>query len=185
MTELVAATALLLAILSTADGPVSTDGNEHDTGRFCRLAVKVSAGDYPRQDGVVELELDLAQAAHQAGLSGTVDAATIVVRETDAAGKPVDTLCPHQFDAVASGKEGEKSLSGTLVFIMPGQMAAKAIRHFQVLFGTQRPSIVQTVTPLVKAQDDVDWQGQKSVRVETKGITWYYYREQYSWNTLT
>src|SRR5204863_5502927 len=75
-------------------------------------------------------------------------------------------------DAVTAASVPFQYEQGTLVFTLPGQVNSP--RRFEVYLGSAAPK--SSAAPF-KVTDDVEWQGQKSFRIETPSATYVYQKE--------
>ncbi len=162
-----------LILLSLGAGALSISGAAGppwDVAQPYRVAVTVGAAGHARRDLPVEVEVDFAALLKSAGTPGAVQPASLRVVEVNDKGMSLDADIPYQLDVPAPGQKG------TLLFLLKGETAAKAMRRFFLYFDTggSYPSAKQKAR--VKLTDNVPHQEQESYRIETPAATYVYHK---------
>ena len=143
-----------------------------DPDRRYRLSLTVGALGYARQESPVEVELDFAGLLARLGASGAFAPESLRVVEIGAGGAALDGAVPFQLDAT------EPAGPETLVFLLQGQTAPDAVRHFHVYFDLAgRPWHAPHFPPQVTVTDGVMHEGQESYRIATPSATYLYHKE--------
>jgi hypothetical protein len=116
-----------------------------------RVRIEVDAGGWDRTGRVVEAALN------------NLPLGTAPIRLLESGRET-----PFQFD-----RDGDRS--GTIVFVAEGETARHKVRAFDVYLGSA-PS-ARPGGAGIEVRDDVEWQGQKSFRIETPAATYLYHKE--------
>ena len=134
------------------------------------LPIEIRLGDYPRQDKLVEVELDFDSMSPWFDLGARSDKNILRLVEVDPKHDQlvVDADVPFQFDY------DEVRQTGWLIFLLNGLTPARTTRYFQLCIGDARPSSAKV--PIVQLIDNVDYQEQKSYKIMTPKATYYYHK---------
>jgi hypothetical protein len=110
----------------------------------------------------VETPIDLHALLAAQKIQGQVDAKSLRLVEISPDGLVLDTAVPCQFDSSSNAPQ-----QGTFTFMLTGNTAADALRHYLLYFdlqGHDAPTL--TMMPLVSVAD-VPYQGQDTLRITT------------------
>lgn len=159
----------------TFDGwSVEGDGNWWDSGWDYRLKVSVAANGTARQNKPAEANVNFTQVLNALGKSGTFDPNSVRVVEVNGSGAVVDANVPFQFDKASDFNANSKA-AGTVVWIMKGNTAAGATRHYHIYFDVASKGIpAPSVSPQVVLTDNVSDEGRNTFRVQTNSGTYFY-----------
>ncbi len=150
------------------------DGAWWDSGWDYRLKVSVAAAGTARQNKPAEANVNFTQVLNALGKSGAVDPNSVRVVEVNAGGNVIDANVPLQFDKASDFNANSKA-AGTVVWIMKGNTAAGATRHYHIYFDVTSKGIpAPSVTPQVVLTDNVSDEGRSTFRVQTNAGTYFY-----------
>lgn len=150
------------------------DGAWWDSGWDYRLKLSVAANGTARQNKPAEASVNFTQVLNALGKSGAVDPNSVRVVEVNGSGTVVDANIPFQFDK-ASDFNATSKAAGTVVWIMKGDTAAGATRHYHIYFDVTGKGIpAPSVSPQVVLTDNVSDEGRSTFRVQTNAGTYFY-----------
>lgn len=149
-----------------------------------RAPITVNAGDAPRRDSPVEVEIDFSALFASLGVAQTVDLNSLRLVEVDAAGVLLNENVPFQFDP-APDFDPAGNASGALIFLLPGATAVNAVRTFHLYFDVAGRGFTPAITPpQINVTDDVMDEGQASFRIATPAATYYYQKQGAGFSSL-
>lgn len=142
-----------------------------------RLPVSVAASGYRRTHKPAELEVNFTQMLRAAGVKGAFNEKSLRMVELDSAGEVADPRVAFQFDR-DSNYHPTFNARGRLVFLLKGETPPDATRHFHLYFGGRPNRLAPDLgLPPLNVVDNIDYQGQKSLRIETPAGVHYYHKE--------
>ena len=146
--------------------------------------VTVNANGFARTDKPVEVALNFTPLLQAQGGSGAFDPNSIRVVEVDGGGAVIDSNVPFQFDRAADYNATSKA-RGVLTFLMAGNTAANATRHYRVHFGVTGGGYALPSFPdQVAVSDGVAHKGYQSIRLQTAGAQYFYHKPGGGFATL-
>ena len=169
-----AAIALSACLVCSAAG---LSAEEAPAAAPLQFSIDVSAGDHARPEMPFEVPVSLTRPLAEAGLSKPFEPEWLRVAEVTPSGETRDLELPCQFDP-AGDYNADGNVRGTLVFMARGPTPSKSTRYFRLLVSPRAEE--QTASPAghsIQVTDDVEYQGQKSIRIRTPAGTYYYHKE--------
>jgi len=176
MTARIAAVALAWAALLL--GPANAVRAEDAAPKAgLQFDIDASAGSHERPEIVVEVSVFLTDLLKGAGIQKPFDPRWLNVTELSKGGETRDRSISCQFDA-AVGYDPLKNVAGRIIFLARGSTPAQTTRYFRVIIdvAAEGSGAPETRGPLQVA-DDVEHEGQKSIKVTTPTATYYYHKE--------
>jgi hypothetical protein len=146
-------------------GTYKTNGAWWDERFEYRFSVRVGAGDIERIDKPAEVDVDL-----------TSELKRLRIVEVASDGKVIDDSVVFQFDKAFHSDAGTRE-SGKLTFILKGITPAEGTRVFHVYFGGPGNVPAPEFEGLVACTDNVQHEGQNSIKIETNNATHYYHKK--------
>ncbi len=144
--------------------------------KIFRLRLVVQANGHTRSDKPVEVALDPAALALQAGLSPLQKWSVVRLAEADGAGRILEADVPFQYDETQRPPE-ISTAPASLVFLLKGRTPAGAERFFDVYFGLRQVSVGKSSAPsLISVELLSDYQGEPTYRINTPAAAYYYHR---------
>jgi len=142
-----------------------------------QFAVDASAGPYERPEMTVEVSVSLTDLLRDAGIRKPFDPSWLNVAEVTKDGETRGRSVPCQFDA-AENFDPVKHVAGTLVLLARGSTPAQTTRYFRVEIDTAAAGDrAPQMREAIQVTDDVEHEGQKSIRVATPTATYFYHKE--------
>lgn len=142
-----------------------------------RLPVEIRSNGFERTNKPAEVSVNFTQLLNAIGQSGTFEEHSIRVVETSSLGTILDTSVVFQFDR-AQSYNASNNARGIITVLLGGQTAASASRYFHIYFETTTGGSFSATefAPQVTVTDDVNHQGQASIKIETQRGTYYYHK---------
>jgi hypothetical protein len=141
-----------------------------------RLPVRVGAGGIERINKPAEVDVDLTAELKRLHVSDPANEGSVRVVEVASDGKVIDDSVVFQFDE-ALQHDARAGASGKLTFMLKGMTPAAGTRIFQVYFGGPSDLPATELEGLVACTDDVQHEGQDSIKIVTNNVTYYYHRK--------
>ena len=168
---------LNFSISLAAETPFSPEGAWLAGAYKYRIPLRVNAAGYDRLDKPVEVDMDFTKLLGRIGKTIKLNVESIVVTETNASGKIIDSSVRFQFDK-ASDFNSETNAKGKITFMADGKTPADSTRIFHVYFShSDAAHSSPSFKPLVRFTGEVEYQGQKSFRIKTQNATYYYHKQ--------
>ena len=165
--------AVVLAVLFVI-GSQATAGDFPQPYRF---GVEASAEGHARQNHPAKVAVDFSAILQTAGITGSLNHASLRVVEVGPSGETLDENVPFQFDPVQPGV-------GELIYSLTGQTPASATRRYQVYFDTAGDYTAPTFGARVKLVGTEMHEAQMSYKIETyddpqqsASSTWFYHKQ--------
>lgn len=138
-----------------------------------RLPVSINANGYERYDKPVEISIDFSPRVNEAEFEGSVQADSLRVVEINEQGAICDECVGFQYDP-----SNDDESAGTLTMLLKGVTPAGATRRFHIYFDTA------DIPALVTVADNVDDEGQESIRINTQNATYFYHKRGAGFSSL-
>mgnify|MGYP006283144191 CR=1 FL=1 len=136
-----------------------------------RVRIRVGAGGFERRNVPVEVPVDFTKLPGNLGGDASNGKPRLRLVETSPSGEAIRDIAPVQFDQ-------ETSATGTLIFVVPGDMAAQAERFFDLYLDGETSALKdQPSESPVAVRTVADHEGQESFRIETPAATYYYHKQ--------
>lgn len=175
--ELLRGTGLvILLLLSLPGGELRGQGSWWNASWRFRVPVTVDAGSYERYDKPAEVQVNFTGLLASAGESSPFDENSLRVVEVDGGGSVVDPGVDFQFDK-APGYDAASNAAGTLVLLLNGVTPSGSSRLFHVYFEVSGSGLpAASIPPRVTLTDDVLYEGQLSLKIQSASTTYYYHK---------
>jgi len=141
-----------------------------------RLPVRIGAAGVQRIDKPVEVGVDFAAELKRLRAGELISEGSIRVVEVASDGRVIDDSVAFQFDG-ASPDGARSSTRGKLTFMLKGTTAPSSTRTFHVYFGGPKNLGHCEFEGLVAATDNVQHEGQDSIKIATNNATYYYHKK--------
>ncbi len=180
---LLAALLLLVAISFHAPWQAAAAGNWWHNSWDYRVPVTMAAGGTARTNKAAEVEINFTTLLNQLNKSGSLIVNSIRVLEVNQNGVVIDDNVPFQFDPAANFHAANNA-RGTLVFLLQGQTAATATRHYHIYFATSGNFSAPSFPARVTLTDGVQDEGFASYRIVTDNATYFYHKQGGGFSSL-
>ena len=177
-------TIVLFVLLLVAASAAVAGGPWWNSAWHYRVGITAGAAGYARYNKMAESPVNFTQLLTALGKSGTLDANSLRVIETNAAGNIIDTAVSFQFDRDTDFNATTKA-SGTMVIFMNGTTGASASRYYDVYFDLTGGSFSAPSVPQWVAIQESDWDmGQAAYRIDGPGVSLYYQTEAGAFSSM-
>ena len=168
-------TVVFAEVLIGAAGPAGPWWNPE---WHARVRIEVDPGGVVRYSKPVEIEVDFTALLKQVGLEGRLDEINLRLVELDRQYSVVDEQVPFQFDK-SRDYDSKTNAAGRLLFMCTGSTPAAKNRIYELYFDTVetfRSKAPARIEPQVSVSDNIEHEGQLSIRIASPSATYYYHK---------
>lgn len=140
----------------------------HDSSRKYRIKLAIQSNIPVVSGKPLEVNVNFSQILQQGGQSGTLNLNSLKLIETNSQGGIINDSVPYQFD-ISSGTTGK------FIFLAP-EIAANTVKNYYLYFDTSSGFTPNNFTSQVTVADNINFQGQSSLRLTTSTGSYYYHK---------